>query len=197
MSEAVAPTKRALPRRLRLLILAAVALTGLAVFGAVEALHYSEGSSKPSMSTGTGFFRPRSSKPVAFSLASLSSRADTISMSQLLGRPVVLNLWASDCTVCSSETPAIESVARSMGGRVEFVGVDSADQRPAAVAFSRRYGVTYPEVFDPKAVVATGYGVSVLPVTFFVTAGGKVVGENIGALTAASLRHYLEMLFGV
>jgi len=182
-----------------LLIVLAVLVTGVTVFGAVQAIHYSTPSSK----TGTtsmqqaGFFVPRSTKPVPFSLSSLSGTGPKTALSQLLGEPLVLNMWSSTCAVCQTETPAIESVSRGLKGRVTFVGIDSADERGPAMGFVRRYGVTYRQLFDPTAAVVTGYGISALPVTVFVTAGGKVVGENLGALSTASLRHYLSLLFGV
>ncbi|MGC9963328.1 MAG: TlpA disulfide reductase family protein [Acidimicrobiales bacterium] len=199
MSETAVQRRRApLPMRLRLLIVAAVLVTGLTVFGAIQAIHFSSASTKLGMATtGVGFFMPRSTTPVPFSLASLTAGkgADT-SMSSLSGRPVVVNMWASYCTVCTSETPAIESVARTMAAKVGFVGVDSTDVRSAGLAFVHKYGVTYPQLFDPTAIVATGYGIPGLPVTVFITAGGKVAGEYIGALTVTSLRHYLSVLFG-
>ncbi len=199
MSEVAVVGKRRLPRQLRLLIVVAVLVTGGTVFAAVKAVGYSSHSTMLGSANDVGFFTPKSTKPVAFSLASLTAAggAGTTTMPSLLGRPVVLNLWSSTCTVCTSETPAIESVARQLGGKVDFVGVDTLDQKGAGLSFIRKYGVTYRQLFDPTAVVATGYGIPGLPVTVFVTSGGKVVGENIGALTTASLRHDLAMLFDV
>lgn len=196
MSEVAAVAKRHLPRHLRLLIVVAVLVTGGAVFAGVKAVGYS--SRAPMLSSGVGFFTPKSTKPVAFSLKSLTGgRDEEITMSMLRGKPVVLNLWSSTCTVCTQETPAIESVARQLGGKVNFVGVDTLDQHGAGLAFVKRYSVTYRQLFDPNGVVASGYGIPGLPVTVFVTAGGSVVGENIGALTTTSLRHDLMKLFGV
>ncbi|HXY44136.1 MAG TPA: TlpA disulfide reductase family protein [Acidimicrobiales bacterium] len=200
MSEAAAPSTGArLPGRLRLLILVAVLVTGVTVYGAVQAIHYSNPSSKPGATSmlEAGFFTPKSTTPVPFRLSPLSGKGPKTALSQLLGKPLVLNMWSSTCTVCQSETPAIERVARYFEGRVTFVGIDSADERGAALSFVRRYGVTYRQLFDPTAAVVTGYGISALPVTVFVTAGGRVVGENLGALSTASLGHYLSLLFGV
>lgn len=200
MSDVAAAAHRArFPWRLRLLVVVAVLVSGFTVFAVIETLHFSSTANTQAMDQGgsVGFFTPKSTKPVPFSLPELAGagKRSYTSQADLLGKPVVLNLWASSCTVCRSEMPAIESVARTLGGRVRFVGVDSADERGAARAFVRRYGVTYTQLFDPKAVVATGYGIPGLPVTVFVTPAGKVVGENIGALSATSLRHYLGVLF--
>jgi len=199
MSEVAAPPQRArFGWRLRLLVVLALAVTAFAVLGIVQTLHYSSVTTKVPDSTGPGFFKPQSSKPVAFSLPELTAaRGATTAMSQLVGEPVVLNFWASDCSVCKTETPAFEGVAKSIGSRVKFVGIDSADERGSALAFVHKYGSAYLQLFDPLAVAATGYGIVALPVTVFISPEGKVVGENVGALSAAGLRHYLSTLFGV
>ena len=207
MTEVVSPARRVRSGwrrrggsgwRLRLLVAVAVLITAFTVVAVVETLHFSsaQSSSVPSL----GFYVPKSSTPVAFSLPSLtpSATGPRTSLSDLLGKPVVLNLWASTCDICMSETPAFEGVARAVGDQVSFVGIDTADvSRRAAVAFAHRYGVTYRQLYDPGAAVFNGYGLPGLPVTVFVSSSGKVKGINIGALSAKSLQHYLTLLFGV
>ncbi|MHB1509557.1 MAG: TlpA family protein disulfide reductase [Acidimicrobiales bacterium] len=205
MSDSVAPSPSSrFPWRLRVLLAAGIAVTGLAIVGVIETVHYSSAANRQASTEGAsvGFFRPKSTKAVPFLLPLLAggrrrAGAAPVSQASLLGEPVVVNMWASTCTVCRTETPAIEAVSRRLGPRVRFVGIDTADLRGAGLAFVHRYGVTYPQLFDPKAVVATGYGIPGLPVTVFVSARGQVVGENIGALTVATLNRYLGVLFGV
>lgn len=200
MTEVTEPASRArFGWRLRLLVVIAVLVTAFTVLGIVETMRYS--SARPtSANQSPGFFTPKSATPVPFSLPPLtgSGKDPNTSLSQLLGKPLVLNMWASTCTVCRAETPALERVARSLGAQVRFVGIDTLDEsRAAGVGFARRYHVTYTQLYDPRGIVATGYDVVGLPVSVFVSAGGKVVGENVGALTNATLRHYLALLFGV
>ena len=189
--------------RLRWLVPIAVVATVLVAVSIVQTLHYSAAAKKlanlPMTGSSVGFFMPKKTTPVGFSLPALTpwNGRSTLALSDFLGQPLVINLWASTCTVCTIETPAMEATARKMAGLVEFVGIDSADQKGPAGAFVRKYHVTYPQVFDANADVASGYGVPGLPATFFVSASGKVVGENLGALTTNSLTHYLKVLFGV
>ena len=90
------------------------------------------------------------------------------------------------------------SVARSVGDKVTFVGIDSADTRAKALAFVDKYKVPYQIAFDPDASTADHYGVPGLPVTFFLSPSATtVIGENIGALTAPKLRAILHQLYGV
>jgi thiol-disulfide isomerase/thioredoxin len=189
-------------RHLKWLLPLALVLTAALGVSLVRALQYSANpsrSSKLPMVPAVGFFMPSRTTPVPFSLPVLegSGRARQVTMSSLVGKPLIINMWSSSCTVCMSETPAIEAVARKAGRQVEFVGIDTLDEKGAAMAFLRRYHVTYPQLFDPEEKVGTGYKIPGLPVTVFVSAGGKVVGENLGALDEKSLAHYLRVLFGV
>jgi thiol-disulfide isomerase/thioredoxin len=122
----------------------------------------------------------------------------TVNVTGLAGKPIVVNFWSSSCHPCQQETPALASVARAIGGKVSFVGVDTADLRGPAARFVARYKVPYPIAFDPKASLAAQYGLVGLPVTVFLSPSGKTeLGENIGALTAPRLRTILRRLYGV
>jgi cytochrome c biogenesis protein CcmG, thiol:disulfide interchange protein DsbE len=127
-----------------------------------------------------------------------ASGGGMISLARLAGKPIVMNFWSSTCGPCKQETPALASVARAVGSKVTFIGIDTVDSRRPALAFVRRYKVPYPIAFDPNGTVADRYGLPGLPVTFFLSPSAKtVVGENIGALTSAKLRKILHQLYGV
>ncbi len=139
--------------------------------------------------SGLGFVRlHHPAQPV--SLQSLRG-SGKIDLAGLAGKP-------STCGPCKQETAALAGVARALGSKVSFLGIDTADGRAKAIAFVARYKVSYPIAFDPNATAANQYGVPGLPVTFFLSSSGKtVVGENIGALTAAKLRRILHELYRV
>jgi cytochrome c biogenesis protein CcmG, thiol:disulfide interchange protein DsbE len=150
----------------------------------------------PTASRRLGFVR-LDSPARNVSLPSLRGQG-TIELASLAGKPIVMNFWSSSCYPCRRETPALASEARTMGGKVTFLGIDTVDRRTAAMAFIRRYRVPYPVAFDPNGSAAGQYGVVGLPVTFFLSRSAKtVVGENIGALTQGKLRTILRQLYGV
>ena len=127
----------------------------------------------------------------------LLERHGDLQLSSLAGRPIVLNFWASYCDICRQESPAIAKVAAAVGDRVRFLGVDTEDEQAAALKFISKYGITYQVVSDVDGIVATKYGVPGLPVTVFISATGKrILGINLGALTAASLTSILRKLYG-
>src|SRR6266849_141831 len=83
--------------------------------------------------SGVGFVRLH--KPAhSVSLPSLRGQR-TIDLAKLAGKPIVMNFWASSCHPCRKETPALAGEARALGGKVTFVGIDTADRRAAAIAF--------------------------------------------------------------
>ena len=149
-----------------------------------------------SESPGTGFvLLDHKARPVSLPNLRGSGKVD---LSGLAGKPIVMNFWSSSCGPCKQETPALAGVARTLGGKVSFVGIDTVDDRAKAIAFTTRYKVSYPIAFDPNGTAANAYGVPGLPVTVFLSASGKtVLGENVGALTAPKLRQILHQLYRV
>jgi cytochrome c biogenesis protein CcmG/thiol:disulfide interchange protein DsbE len=118
---------------------------------------------------------------------------DRVSLRELRGRPVVLNLWASWCLPCREEAPVLERAWRRQGpGGAVFVGVDQQDITGDALAFLRELGVTYLNVRDRGNDVARSYGATGLPETFFISRRGAVVGHVIGVVSADQLRRGIE-----
>lgn len=130
-------------------------------------------------------------------LPNIAHPADSVSLSRLSGRPVVINFWASWCIPCRREMPVLESAYRRSGARVAFIGVNTNDSRSAALALIRQTGVRYASAFDPRGTAATAYGLFGLPTTFFVDAKGQIVERSLGAVTADSLRAGIARLVGI
>jgi cytochrome c biogenesis protein CcmG, thiol:disulfide interchange protein DsbE len=124
-----------------------------------------------------------------FDLARLTGTG-RLSLASLRGRAVVVNFWASDCTPCKQEMPRLVSFAGSWSGRgVVVVGVDVDElAKGPARAFARRYGATYPMVFDPTGSTVDPWGVGEgTPQTFFVDRRGRIVDHVLGPVSAAAL----------
>jgi len=112
-----------------------------------------------------------------------------LSLSELRGAPVVLNLWASWCTPCRAESKPLEEASRQWGPRgVAYVGLDIQDLRGDARRFLHEQGLTYPSVRDSGRGTANNYGATGIPETFFIGRRGRVVGHVVGAANAEQLR---------
>jgi cytochrome c biogenesis protein CcmG, thiol:disulfide interchange protein DsbE len=111
-----------------------------------------------------------------------------LSLAELRGTPVVLNLWASWCTPCREEAPRLQKGWERWGPRgVAYLGLNIQDLRGDARGFSQKFGITHPSVRDARRGVADSYGATGIPETFFVDARGRVVGHVIGVVSEREL----------
>jgi thiol-disulfide isomerase/thioredoxin len=115
-------------------------------------------------------------------------------LASLRGTPVVVNVWASWCGPCIAEAPGLAATSRALRGRVQFLGIDVQDQRPAARAFITRYGWSYPSVFDPTGAIRSGLGFVGQPVTVVYDAAGTRRLVWSGAVRTEVLRRGLASL---
>ena len=108
------------------------------------------------------------------------SDGKTMSLADLRGKTVVVNFWASWCIPCKDEAPALQkSYEKYRSQGLVVLGVDAQDFRGDAKRFARRFGVTYPLVYDGHGSTLGKWGVTGFPETFFVDRSGHLVGERI------------------
>lgn len=128
-------------------------------------------------------------------------REGELALSSLEGKAVVLNVWASWCIPCKEEAPFLEQVWRQHRERgLVVVGLDAKDFRRDARRFVRRFGLTFPIVYDGPGDTLGGYGVTGFPETFVLDREGTVVEAFAGAVNAeedrARLRTAIERALG-
>jgi peroxiredoxin len=111
-----------------------------------------------------------------------------ISLSELRGLPIVLNIWSADCTPCRAETRVLESEWERFGRRgVLFLGLNVLDSPAAARRFRAENAVTYPSVSEKRGDTARAMGATGVPETFFISKDGDVVGDVRGELSLAQV----------
>ena len=119
-------------------------------------------------------------------------------LSDFRGKPVLLNFWASWCGPCQMEMPDFQKFYESHGDQVNFVIVNLTDGQQETVesasAFIAEKGYTFPVYYDTDIDAAAKYGVSAVPVSYFIDAEGYFVAWAQGALTADMLQQGMDML---
>ena len=106
------------------------------------------------------------------------------------GKPAVLLFFASWCTPCQSEVPAIADAYRRQPGpgRVPLIGVDGQDPKNKALTFVHESGVTFPVAVDPNYQVTEGlYDFTGDPDAVFINGNGTIAHIVRGPITSSQL----------
>jgi peroxiredoxin len=114
--------------------------------------------------------------------------------SDLVGDPLVINVWFSTCPPCARELADFAEVHAEVGDRVRFVGVNPFDGVESMTRFAAERGVSYELLRDDDGAFIDGVGLSSFPRTYFVNTTGTIVGE-VGEVNADDLRQMIEELF--
>ena len=121
-----------------------------------------------------------------------------VHLSDFIGKPVILNFWASWCGPCQSEMPEFNEEYLALSDDVAFLMVNLTDGTRETVegasAFIARKGYAFPVLYDTSGEAASAYGVYSIPVTYFIDAQGHAVAQATGAIGASTLRRGLEMI---
>lgn len=115
-----------------------------------------------------------------------------------IGRPIVLNFWATWCPYCIKEMPVFETAYKDYLGEVEFMMIDATDGQRETVegakAFIEAQGYTFPVYYDTASSAAVAYGAYALPMTFFISADGNSILYASGQINEETLRRGIEMI---
>ncbi len=102
-------------------------------------------------------------------------------LSDLRGKVVVLNFWASWCPPCREETPALNHLQKYIESRNAMVLGVSVDEDPEAYEkFLKEYGIIFPTFREPTRKLALDYGTSLYPDTYIIDRRGKIARKFFG-----------------
>ena len=105
-----------------------------------------------------------------------------IALSDLEGKVVVLNFWASWCKPCESEAADLEAAWRSHQSRddIVFLGVDYVDTEPEARQYLEKFDITYPNGPDLRTSISQAYRIRGVPETYIIGKDGILTHTQIG-----------------
>ena len=137
-------------------------------------------------------FLPEERRVLAdFSVELLDGRR--FDQSDLIGTVSVVNVWGSWCGPCRTEAPDLVRVARRLGDRVNFLGINVRDNPASAQAFERAFEIPYPSVHPDDAGTAIlafdgALTAAAVPSTVVLDEQGRVAARVVGPVDAATLR---------
>lgn len=132
-----------------------------------------------------------------FTLTNLSG--EEVTLSDLRGKHIILNFWATWCPPCEAEMPHFQKYYDKYAEKdnVEIIGVNAtyAKEKVERVEqFVSGYELTFPILLEPTGNVAKQYEVLTIPATFFIDAEGYVQRQIKGPLDLEALQDYVAEL---
>lgn len=125
--------------------------------------------------------------------------ASPVKLSDMRGKPTIVNFWASWCGPCKSEMPEFEEAYLKYGDKINFMMVNLTDGVSETVKTAKSYvesqGYTFPVYYDSLSDAAYTYSVYSIPMTCFIDAEGNFIVYAKGAIDAATLQKGIDMIY--
>jgi thiol-disulfide isomerase/thioredoxin len=145
-------------------------------------------------------FVPAEKREVAPKMTLSDIKGARRNLSQLKGKVVVVNFWATWCAPCKAEMPEFTKVYAEYRGRgVEFLGAanEPRSSRPKVEAFMRDFQMQFPVWMEVSEVHLAQFGVGpALPDTVILDAQGRIAARIVGQTDGATLRELLDKVLG-
>jgi peroxiredoxin len=162
----------------RILLLCLVGLVGFAIYR---------------VSTDTGGKPVEGEEAPDFTLTTLDGKQR--SLSDLKGKPVMINFWGTWCPPCKTEMPAIQQaymINKSKG--FEVVSVNIRENDLPVHNFVQQMGLTFPIWMDKDREVVKQYKIGPIPSTFFINRDGVIEKKIEGPLQLNQLQYYINQI---
>lgn len=126
-----------------------------------------------------------------FELASIDGKE--VKLSDLRGKTVVLNFWASWCIPCKTEMPALVKKYKEYKDKgVEVLGVNIAESDIVVKQFADQTNIKFPLMLDPDREITKLYNIGPIPTTFFIDKDGRVVAKVQNQMNEQMIDEYIK-----
>jgi peroxiredoxin len=119
---------------------------------------------------------------------------ETVKLSDLQGKIVLINFWATWCEPCKVEMPLFEERYQLAGSDLEILAVNFDEPEAEVRQFVDEFELSFPVLLDPGGTVQNLYRVRGYPTTFIVDEDGIIQYHHIGLFTEGQLDQYLTQL---
>ena len=190
------------------LILLAVLFVALIAGAAVlynalgDQIDASQLATEPPTPSGTEGFDTTTTNPqrtAAPDFTVLDMEGNERKLSDFIGKPIILNFWASWCGPCKMEMPDFDAAYKQYGTEIHFLMVNcttsSRETMDNAKALIANEGFTFPVYFDTTGQASGIYGAYSIPLTYFIDAEGYLEAYAQGAIDAEVLQVGIDRIY--
>jgi thiol-disulfide isomerase/thioredoxin len=122
------------------------------------------------------------------------SDGTTHRLSELRGKRVLLNFWATWCEPCREEIPDLQKAADTYGDAIVILGVNKLEPIAVIPPFADELQVRFPLIVNTKGDIANRYGAKNIPTSFFINTDGTVGFRQIGVMNYEVMKLHLDQL---
>jgi len=132
-------------------------------------------------------------KAIDFKLKDLDGKE--LSLSDLIGKKIFLNFWATWCPPCKSEMPEIEKLYQeTKDSDLIIVAVEIGEPLSTVKPFINNNKYNFKVLLDTDQSVASKYGISAIPASYFIDKSGNIVSKNLGAINLEQMKASIKAL---
>jgi len=122
-----------------------------------------------------------------------------VKLSDLKGKKVILNFWATWCGPCQQEMPDMEAFYKEHKENVEILAINYTPSEKGGGAekvsnFAKEKGITFPILLDKNIDVTTAYKVITIPTSYFIDTKGVIQDKFIGPMTQKEMEKRVAKL---
>ncbi|HVJ49336.1 redoxin domain-containing protein [Desulfitobacterium sp.] len=179
--------------------LAAIILIGLVIWGFISVQNNNSNSDSNTVSSKANQLKvglEEGNLAPDFELQRVDG--NSIKLSSLQGKKIILNFWASWCPPCRQEMPDMEKLyvdQKDNGVEILAVNLTNIEKSRADVpSFMKAYDITFPVALDEKGKVSQQYDVSSIPASFIIDSWGVIQRKFVGPMTYDSMKSMLKSI---
>ena len=132
-------------------------------------------------------------KAMDFKLKDLEGKE--LSLSDLKGKKVFLNFWATWCPPCKAEMPEIEKLYQeTKDSDLVIVAIEIGEPLDTVKSFIDTNNYNFKVLSDPDQIVAAQYNIASLPTSYFIDVDGNIISKHSGAMNIDQMKEYIKTL---
>lgn len=121
---------------------------------------------------------------------------NAVKLSDMAGKVIVVNYWATWCTYCKMEMPEFQEMYDKYGDEVVFMMINYQESKSVVKSYIDKEGYSFPVYMDTSGLAAALYGVTAFPTTYFFSEDGSFTAYATGAINTSIIEQGIDMVKG-